>query len=124
MLFSQCVELSEKMNKSGEVLIFEQLGFYQLLLSMENTQALHTYVDQVLGKLLRYDKENKGELVATLKVYLEQNCSLTQTAECLHAHKNTVKYRAQRMEEVLGRSLTDSYARLELYSAILILEIL
>lgn len=43
------------------------------------------------------------ELQKTLRVYLESNCSITETANTMFLHRNTVKYRIGKCEEILGK---------------------
>jgi DNA-binding PucR family transcriptional regulator len=49
--------------------------------------------------------ETTRRLAATVKTYLDENCSRGRTAKRLHIHENTVAYRIRQAEEVLGRSL-------------------
>ncbi|MGX6449745.1 PucR family transcriptional regulator, partial [Patulibacter sp. S7RM1-6] len=46
-------------------------------------------------------------LEETLRVYLERNLDVTRTAQALHLHPNSLRYRLTRIEERLGRSLRD-----------------
>ena len=64
----------------------------------------HT-VDRVLGALLDYDAQNDGELVKTLRAYLECDRSPKRTAAVLFVHNQTVNYRISRIQEITGRSL-------------------
>lgn len=46
-------------------------------------------------------KYNGTDLIETLVVYIEQNRNLGKTAEVLYIHRNTIKYRIRRIEELL-----------------------
>ncbi|WP_210495579.1 helix-turn-helix domain-containing protein [Patulibacter sp. SYSU D01012] len=46
-------------------------------------------------------------LEETLRVFLERNLDVTRTAQALHLHPNSLRYRLTRIEERLGRSLRD-----------------
>ena len=69
---------------------------------------------------LAYDKKYNTNLIQTLEVYLNKNCNLNQTAETLFIHRNTIKYRLQRIEEITNTSLNDAFTRLNFFNAILI----
>lgn len=43
----------------------------------------------------------------TLRCFLELRLDVTRTAEALHLHPNSLRYRLTRIEERLGRSLRD-----------------
>lgn len=50
--------------------------------------------------LQNYDKANNTELFHTLDAYLSHSCSQNQTAEFLHIHLNSLKYRLRRIAEL------------------------
>ncbi|MFE7084026.1 PucR family transcriptional regulator [Priestia megaterium] len=46
-------------------------------------------------------------LLHTLSVYLETHCQLSETANRLYVHRNTVIYRLEKCEKIIGRSLKE-----------------
>lgn len=72
-----------------------------------------------IEKLHRYDRENQSELLFTLKLYLDNNKNLQKTLEALSIHRSTLKYRLQRIEDIIGMSLGDTeeedYLRLSVW---------
>ncbi|WP_028589306.1 PucR family transcriptional regulator [Paenibacillus massiliensis] len=56
-------------------------------------------------------------LIQTLSVYLEAHCQLAETAKRLYIHRNTVIYRLEKCEEIIGRSLKDPEETLRLRMA-------
>ncbi len=50
--------------------------------------------------LQSYDEANHTELLHTLETYLRNSCSQNLTAEALHIHLNSLKYRLRRIEEL------------------------
>lgn len=67
-----------------------------------------------LARLEAYDLEHQSNLVETLDCWLQQFGDVTSTAEQLHVHKNTLRYRLRRIEEVSGVALDDPEERFEL----------
>ncbi|SKA45129.1 sugar diacid recognition domain-containing protein [Enterovibrio nigricans] len=56
---------------------------------------------QLLEPMLRLQGEDsRGTLLKTLTVYFDQNCDLVHTCEKLHIHRNTLRYRLQRINEI------------------------
>lgn len=121
---SRAIMLMHKKGYTDGIYFSDSLGFLNLLYNMEDTKSMEDFLQDTLGALLDYDRENNTELVKTLKVYLEQDCSLLHASEQLHTHRNTVKYRIQRVEEITGRSLQSFYTKLEFMNAILCYEML
>lgn len=70
-------------------------------------------VASALGDLAR-DDEGAERLRETLAVFLRENRSYVATAEKVHLHKNTVKYRVDKAVELRGRPVEDDRFDLEL----------
>ncbi|ALO06115.1 Transcriptional regulator [Streptomyces venezuelae] len=77
------------------------------------------YLDTVLGPLLRADQGSRAMLLETLEVFLDNNCSWARTAEALHLHVNTVHYRIERIERLIGRNLSRLDDKLDVRAALL-----
>ncbi|MHB9149205.1 MAG: helix-turn-helix domain-containing protein [Thermoleophilia bacterium] len=56
-------------------------------------------------------------MVRTLACYLDHGCNKVATAEALHVHLSTVKYRLERIAEISGLDLGDPDLRLEVHLA-------
>jgi hypothetical protein len=67
-----------------------------------------------LGRLEEYDFEHQANLLETLECWLEQFGDVAHAADLLHVHKNTLRYRLGRIEEVSGVDLNDPEERFEL----------
>ncbi|MCS2162545.1 helix-turn-helix domain-containing protein [Scandinavium sp. H11S7] len=72
---------------------------------------------QELSRLWLHLVENdaKGVLQHTLRTWFEQNCDLTQTANTLHIHVNTLRYRLQRCEDITQIKINELKNMLWLY---------
>ncbi|AYF78699.1 hypothetical protein D7D52_04075 [Nocardia yunnanensis] len=75
--------------------------------------AMRALVDRELGALAAPDAQS-ARLRETLHAYLRARRSPDAAAKLLGVHKNTVRYRIQRIEELLGHSLDQRGARLEI----------
>ncbi|RDH78754.1 PucR family transcriptional regulator [Mycolicibacterium moriokaense] len=73
-------------------------------ISTRDIEQSRVFVRRELGRLAS-DDETTRRLAATLRTYLEENCSRGRTAKRLHVHENTVAYRIRQAEELLDRSL-------------------
>ncbi len=97
---------------------FEQLGVYKLLFKLEK-KDLSAFYQETIGLLADYDTAHGTELVHNLKVLLEVNGNYNHAAELLFVHRNTLKYRLQKIEEITGRSLANSQDRTNLQMGIM-----
>ncbi|TSD99718.1 hypothetical protein FOS14_10640 [Skermania sp. ID1734] len=81
------------------------------LLTM-NPLAAERFVRTELGQLATED-EQMARLRMTLQVYFEENLSPIRTARRLGVNKNTVVYRMERVEEILGHVVLERRRELE-----------
>jgi DNA-binding PucR family transcriptional regulator len=81
--------------------------------------AAADYVRRQLGEL-GGDRPEMARLRRTIRVFLDRGRSFARTAEELGIHRNTVRYRVQRAERLLGRPVHRMGP--ELHNALLITE--
>lgn len=96
----------------------EEVTSHVLLLATVPDDVRRTYAQRVLGHVLDHDQRGGGELVATLAEFLACSGSWTRTAESLHLHVNTVRYRIARVEELTGRDLSTLEDRVDVFLAL------
>ncbi len=117
------LELAEKVG-GFNVVHHKKLGIYNLLLHMNDSDALREYYHDFLDPLLEYDRENNASLVATLRGYLMCNGNITRTAQDIFVHRNTLLYRLNQIRDLTGWELEDARTRMNLLASILIREYL
>lgn len=93
------------------------LGAFQLLFELWETPLLERYRDVHIGALARAD--NRGILLDTLRVLLEEGGSQRQAAEKLAIHRNTLGYRLRQIRQVLPVDLDAPNVRLTLHLALI-----
>lgn len=76
------------------------------------------FVARVLGPVIEHDQRSGAELVATLRVFLATGGSWVRTADELHLHPNSVRYRIGKAAELTGRDLADNRARVDVSLAL------
>lgn len=85
---------------------YKDIGVYGLLFSIKNRVILENYYKQILGSITEKEKKNKeASSIKILEMYLNENCNITLTAEKLFLHRNTLKYRMKKIEELLNCDL-------------------
>jgi hypothetical protein len=94
-------------------LAFENTGSYRLLLPAmsEDPGELERFYEETVAPLAAYDEQYETELVNTVETYLDEDGSVTPTAERLFTHRHTVRYRLERVKEVTGLDLTSTEGR-------------
>jgi len=94
-------------------LAFEDTGSYRLLLPAmsEDPGELERFYEETVAPLAAYDEQYETALVNTVETYLDEDGSVTPTAERLFTHRHTVRYRLERIKELSGLDLTSTEGR-------------
>ena len=79
---------------------------------------LRALVDGVLRAVMDYDDAHGGDLLPTIRTWLEHDRETHKAAQALHIHPNTLLYRVRRFEQITGRSLTSTEALAETWLAL------
>lgn len=90
-----------------EMVDFEEMGFFKLLFSIDDTDILISYANEILGPLEEYDISHGSAYVDTLRSYIKNDRSLIRVAEDTFTHRNTVNYRIQNIKRILKCELKD-----------------
>ena len=80
----------------------EELGHIMILLDARRPEELLEYAHEFLYNLKSYDEKNSSELVRTLFYYIENECNLHKTAREMNVSISGMRYRIQRIEELIG----------------------
>ena len=97
---------------------FDELGFYRLIdAATDDSGTVEAFVREWLGALMDYDESKNAELVPTLSAYLECGGHYDETADALHIHRSTLRYRLTRITALTGRDLRTVDTRFNLHAA-------
>ncbi len=103
----KAVLLLKKNNRTDTSIRYDEIGIYRLFIDYKRDDELYEFVHEELESLINYDKQNNTDLLHTLEVYLACNQNISKTVETMYVHRNTIKYRISRIEEILGVDLND-----------------
>ncbi len=97
------------------VTVFEDMGGRYVILDSLSGETLRSLKAGVVDRLRDADDSRGSELDATLHAYLAHGCSVSETADGLYLHRNTLRKRLARIEQVLGLDLSTMGGRVEVY---------
>jgi PucR family transcriptional regulator, purine catabolism regulatory protein len=114
---------AENGNGSGpaapsRVATYKDLGSFQLLLSLQDEEALRLFCDSILGPIEASEGPYGGELMRSLEAFIEENGQWERAAKRLYCHRHTLRYRIRRVEELTGRNLSSARDRIEFWLAL------
>ncbi len=105
-------------NGAEVVASYADLGAFQLLLSLQDDDALLTYCRGVLGPVEAGEGEYGDELLRSLDVFIEHNGHWEKAASALYCHRHTLRYRIRRVEQLTGRDFSTARDRIEFWLAL------
>jgi purine catabolism regulator len=100
------------------VATYKDLGSFQLLLSLQDDEALRLFCDSILGAIEASEGHYGGELMRSLEAFIEENGQWERAARRLYCHRHTLRYRIRRVEELTGRDLSSARDRIEFWLAL------
>jgi PucR family transcriptional regulator, purine catabolism regulatory protein len=101
-----------------EVASYRDLGSFQLLLALQDDDALSSYCRGVLGPIEEAEGDYGEELVRSLDVFIEHNGHWEKAANALYCHRHTLRYRIRRVEQLTGRDFSSARDRIEFWLAL------
>ena len=101
---------------SHEIVRYERVPIAVLLAGAPDAAA--TVARTILGPVLALPATECDVLLGTLRAWFDEDGATSVAAEKLHVHRNTVRYRLRRVEELTGRNLTRPTGIAELHLAL------
>jgi purine catabolism regulator len=97
---------------------YRDLGSFQLLLSLQDSDALRLFCESLLGPIESGEGHYGGELMRSLEAFIECNGQWEAAARRLYCHRHTLRYRIRKIEELTGRDLASARDRIEFWLAL------
>ncbi|GHI00214.1 helix-turn-helix domain-containing protein [Neobacillus kokaensis] len=101
---AKSLSFSINRQKTG-IMNYKKMGINRLFMTLPSPE-IERFIEDILGPL-RTEKAQNNELEKTLFTYIKLNQSISETAETLHIHKNTLYHRIKKIEELLKLKLNN-----------------
>ena len=86
---------------------YDDIGIYRLLFELQDQEEFGNIMNGIIRRMKEYDLVNNENLVETLRIYLENDRNIGTSAAQMFLHRNTLKYRLKKIEEILMCDLSD-----------------
>ncbi|MGH2842487.1 MAG: PucR family transcriptional regulator [Solirubrobacteraceae bacterium] len=106
------------LGEDSRVATYRDLGSFQLLLALQDDEALRLFCDSILGAIEQSEGYYGGELIRSLEAFIDENGQWERAAKRLYCHRHTLRYRIRRVEELTGRNLGSARDRIEFWLAL------
>ena len=95
---------------------FSDLGLERILYK-HDLQDLKEYYNHIWGELHKQD-DTENSLIDTLESFADNNFDVNKTSQAIFMHRNSLRYRLNKIEDILGRSLIDVNTRLDIVATL------
>ena len=114
----QVVEILELLNRSGEYCFAGDIMLSLLVREERDNPMFYKLYANNIQPLLEMDISEKNDLIRTLEPYLECGSNISQAADALYVHRNTMRARLENISALTRRDLKDPLDCLELQLAL------
>jgi PucR family transcriptional regulator, purine catabolism regulatory protein len=115
----RALTIGRRIQGPGAAAHFDDLGAYRVLSLIEDQAELAAFAEEILGELAA-DTDAAADLRRTLQALLDAGGNVAEAARQLHFHYNTLRYRIEKLESVVGPFTTDARVRLDVHLALLV----
>jgi purine catabolism regulator len=113
----KAIKLGRMIYKGDTVIFYDQLGVYSLFSKVCETDEGRSFHISKLKKLIYHDKKFNTNLLSTLECIIENDWNLSAASKEMYIHYNTIKYRFQKIGEILESDFQDVEHKLEIMIA-------
>lgn len=98
--------------QSSNLYFYDELHMYRIIGLLQESTNLQEIIAEYLQPLIDYDRKHHGNLLETLKVFLQCNGSKKETARKLYIVRQTLYHRLSKIEQLLGEDFLKPDKRL------------
>ncbi|NLY39330.1 MAG: hypothetical protein GX044_08540 [Firmicutes bacterium] len=104
---SVTLELGAIFQQTASLLKYDNYVLYHLIHNAAQTMDLYKLCHPAVIRLLNYDQENGSNYYQTLRVYMNNDKNLVESAKALFIHRNTLVYRINKIMEIINLDLNN-----------------
>lgn len=114
----QVIQTIYQIQQFNSIFFYDQIGIYRLLFSISSNSESREFCDKHIKPLQQYDEQHHANLIETLQMIINCGWNLKLTSDQLYLHYNSVKYRFQKICDLLDIDLRDSSRHTEIELAL------
>ena len=118
----RAAEVGRRIGGGGGTTRFDDLGVHRLIALIPDPAEVRAFAVDVLGDLAQ-DSEEAADLRTTLQILLDHNLNVAEAARQQFFHYNTMRYRVNKLERLLGPFTRDPHLRLDIAVALQVLQL-
>lgn len=85
-----------------DVVSYKDLGSYKFLLPLKDKPELLEFHDEIILPIVEYDNKYKQDLLKTAMCFIDNDGDFSKTAKKMFLHENSIRYRINKIMEILN----------------------
>lgn len=114
----QVIQTIYQIQQFNSIFFYDQIGIYRLLFSISANNESKEFCDKHIKPLQQYDEQHHSNLIETLQMIINCGWNLKLASDQLYLHYNSVKYRFQKICDILDIDLRDNSRHTEIELAL------
>lgn len=114
----QVIQTVYQIQQFNRLFFYDQIEIYRLLFSISSNNEAIEFCDKYVKPLQQYDDQHHANLIETLQSIINCGWNLKLASEKLFLHYNSVKYRFQKICDLLEIDLRDNSRHTEIELAL------
>jgi hypothetical protein len=91
---------------TDKVTYYDRLGLNQLLIPLRNNQSMIDFSHKILSTIEELDQPGDKSYMTTVESYIARDCNIKETAHSLGLHKNSIRYRLDKIKVLLNPQMS------------------
>jgi purine catabolism regulator len=105
-------------NEQSSYWYYSKLGFLTWIMETPTDMLSNNFYYRLVENMHQYDSERNADILKTLDIYFGTFSNAQETAKILFIHRNTLRQRLKKIQEIWNMQLDDPLEMLNLYYAI------
>ncbi len=121
IFYNQALEsltIGKILNKNENYFQYNDIQPYVFIYRLRDQISLEDLANNELNLIREYDEKNQTDLYNTLFAYLKNNHNINKTSNEIHIHRNTLRYRLNKISELLNLDVEENDNSFKLYFSI------
>ena len=101
-----------------EICSYDNIGVYKMLLPKGKNIGLFKQCEEYISLINEHDKQYNSYFMETAEVFIDNEGDILETSKKLHQHPNTIRYRINKLKELLsenGNGYIELYLTMKVY---------
>ena len=111
------LEIGNILDKNERIYQHEDIQPYKFIYKAKDQMLKEDFYNNSIYILKKFDNNNSSQLYETLYIYLKNNHNMTRASEEMFIHRNTLRYRLEKIVALIGLDLDENDNSFKLYYA-------